>query len=203
MRTFALWSATALIIAALACTRGDSAREWREIITMKKNIDSAVSPGQRYAFRQHYADALSHFVEKNPDNHAAEKAYADVCLDFAQDLVAIGRIEESLPYFRLAVAYSQSATARAELKQALLHRKIDHDELGTIPPEMTADEVQNRLGVPRPGWKRPTGTNGEIWYYPTESGGLATVFFVQSRVVATDYGAVQDPAKTEDVADIK
>ncbi len=185
-----------LSISVLCCTRSDSARGWREINAMKLAIDGAASPGQRYAFRQHYADALTQFVEANPDHHAAKRAYAEACLGLARELVAIGRIEESLPYFHHSIAHAPSAEARAELKHAMEHRRIDHDELGTATLGMSSDEVKRRLGTPRPGWRKQAGTSGgESWYYTAESGGLATVFLVDGKVVSTDYGASHEVAE--------
>src|SRR5436190_6150600 len=101
------------VLLAFACAGEDSAdnsREWLHVLRHKK---AAAAPNATPQQKQVYADSLGAFVQKHPTHSRARTVYEHIQLDFANELAALGRYQDSVRFYR-AVLVHDPANADAQ-----------------------------------------------------------------------------------------
>jgi hypothetical protein len=188
---FSTVPATLLLLFAAACAdrgaQSDHQTEWRDVLRHKQ---AAVAPNARPEHKQAYADSVRAFVEKHPDHGRAREVWQRLQLEFANDLAAMGRHQDSIRFYRAVLAHDPSnAEATRGLAMAVDHLAVTREKLLTLEKGMSHREVANILGKPMPGWsaknERPEATV-EAWYYRTRDGGVAGVYFRDGKVFAAE-----------------
>lgn len=165
----------------------DHQAEWRDVLQQKK---AAVSPQANVHAKQMYADALAAFVRRHPGHGRARQVYERIQLEFANDLAALGRYQDSIRFYRAVLASDpQNAEARHGFQTAVDRLAVTHEKLLAVEIGMSRKQVAHLLGKPIPGWtvtnERPSATI-EAWYYRTTTGGLAAVYFRDGDVFAAE-----------------
>ena len=188
---FSTVPATLLLLFAAACAdrgaQSDHQTEWRDVLRHKR---AAVAPNARPEHKQAYADSVRAFVEKHPDHGRAREVWQRLQLEFANDLAAMGRHQDSIRFYRAVLAHDPSnADASRGLAMAVDHLAVTRDKLLALEKGMSHREVANLLGKPMPGWsvknERAEATV-EAWYYRTRDGGVAAVYFRDGKVFAAE-----------------
>jgi hypothetical protein len=184
-------AATALLLLATAC--GDSPQttanesEWLRVLHVKK---AAVAQNASPVARQVYADSLAAFVQQHPQHSRAREVYQHIQLDFANELVAIGRYQDSVRFYRSILANDpHNQRALDGMKLAIDRLSISHQRLTTLQRGMTQHEVAKLLGKPIPGWtakSRRRDATLESWYYRRQDGGIAAIHFRDGKVFAAE-----------------
>jgi hypothetical protein len=165
----------------------DHQAEWRDVLQRKKaaRTDTA-SP----ASRQVYADSLSAFVRRHPNHSRAREVYQHIQLQFADELVAIGRYQDAIRFYRSVLAHNpRSVEARQGLILAMDRLAITREKLLALEKGMSHRQVAQVLGKPIPGWTVATNRRGakmEAWYYRTTTGSVAGVYFRDGKVFAAE-----------------
>ena len=180
----------ALIIAA-ACAREtvepDHQSEWREVLQQKK---AAVAAEASVAQKQVYADSVAAFVRRHPNHSRGREVYQYLQLEFADDLIRLGRFQDAIRFYRAVLTNDPSnEKANKGLAIAMDHLAVSREKLEQLEKGMSHRQVAGLLGKPIPGWtvKHPRrGTALEAWYYRTTSGGLAGVYFRDGEVFAAE-----------------
>ncbi len=180
---------TVLITTAcgIAPDNPDHQAEWRDVLRHKK---AAVSPQATPQAKQVYADALSAFVRKHPGHSRARQVYERIQLEFANELAALGRYQDSIRFYRAVLTSDpENSEARHGMQAAVDRLAVTHEKLLAIEIGMTKKQVAHLLGKPIPGWtvtnERPSATI-DAWYYRTTGGGLAAVYFRDGEVFAAE-----------------
>lgn len=190
MRVFVLVSALLTLFAAGCGNRGaqpDHQAEWRNVLQHKKAAASAeATPHQK----QLYADSVRAFVEKHPHHGRAREVWTRIQIEFANDLAAVGRYQDSIRFYRAALMHDPTnELARRGMGAAMAKLAVTREKLLTLEKGMSHREVASILGKPIPGWtatnKRP-GTTMEAWYYRMSNGSLAAVYFRNGKVLAAE-----------------
>jgi hypothetical protein len=188
---FATVPATLLLLFAVACAdRGvqpDHQTEWQDVLRHKK---AAVAADARPEQKQVYADSLRAFVQKHPDHGRAREVWQRLQLEFADDLAAMGRYQDSIRFYRAVLSHDPTnAYASQALAGAVERLAVTREKLLTLEKGMSHREVVSILGKPMPGWsakhKRPEAMF-EAWYYRTRGGGVAGVYFRDGKVFAAE-----------------
>jgi hypothetical protein len=183
--------ATLLLLIAAACAdrtaQPDHQTEWRDVLRHKK---AAVAPDARPEQKQAYADSVRAFVEKHPDHSRGREVWQRLQLEFADELAALGRHQDSIRFYRAVLAHDPSnAEASRGLATAVERLAVSRDKLLALQKGMSHRQVASILGKPMPGWstrnKRPEATF-EAWYYRTRGGGVAGVYFREGKVFAAE-----------------
>jgi hypothetical protein len=188
---FSTVPATLLLLLAGACAdrnvQPDHQTEWRDVLRHKQ---AAVAPDARPEQKQAYADSVRAFVEKHPDHGRGREVWQRLQLEFADDLAAMGRHQDSIRFYRAVLAHDPAnAHAGRALALALERLEVTREKLLTLEKGMSHREVASILGKPMPGWsaknERPEATF-EAWYYRTRGGGVAGVYFRDGKVFAAE-----------------
>jgi len=188
---FSTVAATLLLLFAVGCAdRGaqpDRQTEWRDVLRHKK---AAVAPDARPEHKQAYADSVRAFVEKHPDHGRAREVWQRLQLEFAEDLAALGRHQDSIRFYRAVLAHDpKNQQATRGLASAMESLAVSREKLLALEKGMSHREVASILGRPMPGWSaknaRPEATI-EAWYYRTRDGGVAAVYFRDGKVFAAE-----------------
>jgi len=154
-----------VVLLVLACCAGDdsvdNSREWLHVLRHKK---AAVAPNATPQQKQVYADSLGAFVQKHPAHSRAREVYMRIQVDFANELAALGRYQDSVRFYRAVLA----------------HDPVSRDKLLQLEKGMSQRQVAHILGKPIPGWTARVERRDsvmEAWYYRKTDGGIAGVYF--------------------------
>lgn len=190
MRYFAFVFAAVLLVAG--CNRGagdqpDHHAEWRDVLRHKQ---AAASPDAPPQVRQVYADSVAAFLQKHPNHGRAREVWQRIQLEFADDLSAMGRYQDSIRFYRAVLAHDPAnEQAQRGLNASADRLAVTRDKLLLLEKGMSKREVAGILGRPIPGWterKERRETTVEAWYYRTRTGGIAGVYFRDGRVFAAE-----------------
>lgn len=190
VRVFALVSALAAL-ATLGCgandTQPDHQAEWRDVLRHKK---AALTTGASAQQKQIYADSVRAFVGKHPSHGRAREVWQRIQLEFARDLASMGRYQDSIRFYRAALAHDPAnEEATRGLADALQRLAVTRERLLSLGKGMSHRDVAALLGKPVPGWtatNRRPGVTMEAWYYRMQGGGLAAVYFRNGKVLAAE-----------------
>jgi hypothetical protein len=179
-----------VILFSLACapeTPGpDHQTEWRNVLEQKKAAASDATPQSKQA----YADSLAAFVRKHPNHSRAREVYHRVQLEFAGELMALGRHQDAIRFYRSVLTHdATNPVAQRGLTEAAERLAISQEKLEQLEKGMSHRQVAGILGKPIPGWtvkKRHRGLTVEAWYYRTTAGGIAGVYFRDGEVFAAE-----------------
>lgn len=164
----------------------DHQAEWRDVLQRKKAAAAAANPDAKQA----YADSVSAFVRRHPNHSRAREVYHAIQLQFADELVYLGRYQDAIRFYRAVLSHDpRSAEARRGMALAIDRLAVTREKLLTLEKGMTRRQVANVLGKPIPGWTVATkrrGTEMEAWYYRTTTGGVAGVYFREGKVFAAE-----------------
>jgi len=179
-----------IVLLSLACAGddpNDNSREWLHVLRHKK---AAVAPNATPQQKQVYADSLGAFVQAHPTHGRAREVYQRIQIDFANELVSLGRYQDAVRFYR-AVLLRDPANADAQrgLADAVAHLAITRDKLLRLERGMSQREVARILGRPIPGWTSRLERRDsvvEAWYYRKVDGGVAGVYFRDGELLAAE-----------------
>lgn len=187
MRVFAL---VAIVLVA-ACGGGnaepDHQAEWRNVLDHKR---AANAPDAGPQHKQVYADSVRAFVVRHPDHGRAREVWETMQLEFADELVQLGRNQDAIRVYRAVLSHEPANEhARSGLALAASRLAVSREKLMQIRKGMSHREVAKVLGKPIPGWtdeRRRREATIDAWYYRTRSGGIAAVYFRDGKVFAAE-----------------
>lgn len=190
MRSHALLLVTAALVFAscgAGSDRGDLQTDWQHVLSRKK---AAAAPTASTREKQIYADTLGAFVAKHPTHSRARAVYQRIQLDFASELVSLGRYQNAVHVYRSLLSNEpDNEEALRGLSAALDRLAVTRQKLAALEKGMSQRQVAQILGKPVPGWnvrnKRDDSVN-ESWYYRTVDGGIAGVYFRDGVVFAAE-----------------
>ncbi|HEY5610875.1 MAG TPA: tetratricopeptide repeat protein [Thermoanaerobaculia bacterium] len=184
----------AFLLLVIACARQPESaevREWLSVLDRKSDARRAADGENAVMAQQAYADALVAFVARYPTHHRARKAYEEVQLEYARGLVEREDYDRAVAVYENLIARNpEHEGAQEELIRARDLRHVTPAELEQVRTGMSPDEVRAILGDPPRGWTKTShrGPRAEIsWYYPRVDRRAALVFFVNGKVVRTEY----------------
>lgn len=164
----------------------DHQTEWRKVLEQKKAASFDTTPQAKQA----YADSLAAFVRKHPNHSRAREVYHRVQLEFADELMALGRHQDALRFYRSVLTHdATNRVAQQGLTQAAERLAISQEKLEKLEKGMSHRQVAGILGKPIPGWTvktRHRGLTVEAWYYRTTAGGIAGIYFRDGEVFAAE-----------------
>ena len=180
-----------VILLLLQCSgapaRPDHQSEWRDVLRHKKAAESPAASTQQ---KQVYADSLSAFLGRHPDHGRAREVYHRIQLEFARDLASMGRHQDAIRFYRAVLtAQPKNEEAKRGLAESIDKLAVSRQKLLTVEVGMSRGEVASILGKPIPGWtsrNENSGTDYEAWYYRTNTGGIAAVYFRDGEVLAAE-----------------
>lgn len=179
-----------LTVVAASCGGGESVdhqAEWRDVLEHKR---AAAAPDASPDHKQVYADSVRAFVQKHPGHGRAREVWERIQLEFANDLAAAGRYQDSIRFYRAILVHDPDHDeARRGLAVAASRLAVSHDDLAALQKGMSHRHVAAILGKPMPGWSvktRRAGTTFEAWYYRTRRGDVAGVYFRDGKVIAAE-----------------
>jgi tetratricopeptide (TPR) repeat protein len=189
MRRPLLVCAAALVLAS--CGAGtdsaESQRDWLHVLSRKK---AAAAPSATTSAKQAYADTLGAFVQKHPQHARARTVYQRIQLDFANELASLGRYQDAIRFYRaVAAADPQNEEATRGLANAVDRLAVSKKKLLALEKGMSQHDVAQLLGKPIPGWKAKSERRDpaiEAWYYRTQEGGVAGVYFRDGELFAAE-----------------
>ena len=192
MSRLALSAFAALLL--LGCGVGsdpnDPQRDWMHVLNRKKAASSSTASVRE---KQVYADSLGAFVQRHPTHNRARAVYQRIQLDFAHELVSLGRYQDAIRFYRAVLATdATNSEARDGLALAADRLTVTRLKLLSLEKGMSQKAVAQLLGKPIPGWKVTTDRGDaviESWYYRTTEGGIAGVYFRDGVVFAADANA--------------
>ena len=168
-------------------TSDDPSSEWLHVLRHKK---AAVAPAATAREKQVYADTLGAFVQRHPQHSRAREVYQNIQLDFAADLVAAGRYQDAIRFYRAVLASDpRNETAARGLRDAVDHLAVTREKLLALEKGMSQRDVARMLGKPIPGWTKTNELREatiDSWYYQTTSGGVAGVYFRDGKLFAAE-----------------
>ncbi|HEX8408392.1 MAG TPA: hypothetical protein VF883_05980 [Thermoanaerobaculia bacterium] len=188
---FSTVPATLLLLFVTACAergvQADHQSEWRDVLRHKS---AAVAADAKPEHKQLYADSVRTFVQKHPEHKRAREVWHHLQLEFADDLVEMGRHQDAIRIYRAVLAHdNENEHASRALAVAAGRLAVSRDKLLELRKGMSARNVATLLGKPMPGWsvknERPEATI-EAWYYRTRGGGVAAVYFREGKVFAAE-----------------
>ena len=190
VRVFAIVWALGMAALCSGCAGGegeaDRQAEWREVLQHKK---AAAEPGAPPERRQVWADSVRGFAEKHPEHTRAKEVWMRIQIEFADDLMAIGRTHQAIRFYRSVLQHDpRNERALSGWRAAAGKLVISREKLAAITPRMRQREVAAALGHPMPGWTQRLERRGsvfEAWYYRTARG-VAAVHFREGRVIAAE-----------------
>jgi tetratricopeptide (TPR) repeat protein len=188
MRPFA---AILVFLALSSCAadvpQADHQTEWRDVLQRKR---AAIATQASAMHKQAYADSLAAFVQKHPSHDRAREVYQRMQLEFADELMTLGRFEDAMRFYRAVLARDPSSVAaQAGVADAAERLAISREKLERLEKGMTHGEVAGLLGRPIPGWsvkKQHRDLTVEAWYYKTTAGGIAGVYFREGEVIGAE-----------------
>jgi hypothetical protein len=180
-----------LLFLVMACAeeapQPDHQTEWRDVLQQKKK---AVAAEASTMHKQAYADSLASFVRRHPHHSRAREVYHHIQLEFADELVSLGRHQDAIRFYRSVLAHDETNTAAQRgLTEAAGRLAITIDKLEQLEKGMSHRDVAALLGKPIPGWtvkRRHRGIAVEAWYYRTTAGGIAGIYFRDGEVFAAE-----------------
>jgi hypothetical protein len=180
-----------LAVVIAACARQtpdrDHQSEWRQVLQQKK---TAVAAEASLSQKQVYADSVAEFVRRHPDHGRAREVYHRLQIEFADDLMAFGRFQDAVRFYRAVLTADPSnEAARKGLETALDRLAVTREKLERLEKGMSHRQVAGILGRPIPGWtvkSNRRGTAIEAWYYRTTTGSIAAVYFRDGAVFAAE-----------------
>ena len=165
----------------------DHQTEWRDVLQQKKK---AVAAEASTTHKQAYADSLAAFVRRHPNHSRAREVYHHIQLEFADELMALGRHQDAIRFYRSVLSHDQTnRAAQRGLTDAAGRLAITIEKLEQLEKDMSHRDVAGLLGKPIPGWtarRRHRGIAVEAWYYRTTAGGVAGVYFRDGKVFAAE-----------------
>jgi hypothetical protein len=179
------------VLVLLAACGGDANsaldRDWLQVLHHKK---VATSPSASPQQKQIYADTLGAFVQQHPQHSRARAVYERIQLDFARELASLGRYQDSIRFYRAVLTHDpDNAEAAKGVAYAVEHLAVPHSKLFALEKGMSEHQVAQLLGKPIPGWtskhERSDVVN-ESWYYRTNEGGIAGIYFRDGLLVAAE-----------------
>jgi hypothetical protein len=180
----------AILVLLASCSgddRGDNSREWLHVLGHKK---AAVAPNATPQQKQAYADSLGAFVRKNPSHSRARELYERIQIDFANELAALGRYQDSVRFYRAVLAHdSTNPDARRGMADAVAHLAVSRAKLLQLERGMSQRQVAHILGKPIPGWTARVERRDsvvEAWYYRKIDGGIAGVYFRDGQLLVAE-----------------
>ena len=177
------------VLLMAACSDGGGAldHDWLRVLHHKK---AALSPQASQREKQVYADTLGAFVQQHPQHSRARQVYQRIQLDFARELAAIGRYQDSIRFYRAVLANDPAnAEAARGVADAVDRLAVPRPKLLALEKGMSQRQVAQLLGKPIPGWtsKHDRGdVVNESWYYRTSEGGVAGVYFRDGVLLAAE-----------------
>lgn len=181
----------AAVLVLLAACGGDANsaldRDWLQVLHHKK---VAAAPSASPQQKQIYADTLGAFVQQHPQHSRARAVYERIQLDFARELGSLGRYQDSIRFYRAVLTHDpDNAEAAKGVAYAVEHLAVPHSKLFALEKGMSEHQVAQLLGKPIPGWtskhERSDVVN-ESWYYRTNEGGIAGIYFRDGLLVAAE-----------------
>jgi hypothetical protein len=180
-----------LAFVAAACGAGgdssDHSREWLHVLRHKK---AAVAPNATPQQKQVYADSVGAFVQKHPTHSRAREVYQRIQLDFADELAALGRYQDSVRFYRAVLSHDPgNAAAQRGMADAVARLAIPSEKLLALEKGMSQRQVANVLGKPIPGWTARAERRDSVvdaWYYRKTDGGIAGVYFRDGELFAAE-----------------
>ena len=180
-----------VVLLVLACCAGDdsvdNSREWLHVLRHKK---AAVAPNATPQQKQVYADSLGAFVQKHPAHSRAREVYMRIQVDFANELAALGRYQDSVRFYRAVLAHEPgNPDAQRGMAGAVAHLAVSRDKLLQLEKGMSQRQVAHILGKPIPGWTEAVERRDsvvEAWYYRKTDGGVAGVYFRDGELFAAE-----------------
>jgi tetratricopeptide (TPR) repeat protein len=165
----------------------DHQAEWREVLVHKA---SAIAPDAEPDAKQRFADSVRTFLQRHPDHGRAREVWQQLQLQFADDLAGLGRHQDAMRYYQEVLALDpENEEARIGAETASERVAISRGKLLQLEKGMTGRDVMALLGQPLPGWTtendRPEA-KFEAWYYRTQTGTIAGVYFRDGRVFAAE-----------------
>jgi hypothetical protein len=181
-----------IVLAAVSCSGGnrdaaDNPSEWLHVLRHKQ---AATAPNAPVKAKQVYADTLGAFVLRHPMHSRAREVYRFIQLDFARELVSLGRYQDAVHIYRAVLVHDPKNVAALRcLNDAVDHLAVSHEKLMALEKGMSQNDVARLLGKPIPGWQvrndRPD-TTIESWYYRRIGGGVAGVYFRDGVLFAAE-----------------
>lgn len=165
----------------------DHQAEWREVLQQKP---AAIAAQASTEHKQAYADSLASFVRRHPNHGRAREVYHRIQIEFADELMALGRYQDALRFYR-AVLERDPGNPEAEegVSRAAERLAVSREKLEQLEKGMSHRDVADLLGRPIPGWtvkKEHRDVTMEAWYYRTTAGGVAGVYFREGRVIGAE-----------------
>lgn len=181
----------ALALVAAACAADDPSdagrADWLSVLHHKK---AAAAPSASPEQKQVYADSVAAFVRKHPDHGRARQVYQHIQLDFARELVALGRYQDAIRFYRAVLEHDPTnEKALRGSREAADHLAVSREKLLALQKGMSQKDVARLLGKPIPGWTRRTSRREstiEAWYYRTTEGSVAGVYFRDGELFAAE-----------------
>ena len=178
----------ALLAAACGGSKGpDHTAEWLRILEQKKAALSASATPQQ---KQAYADALAGFLDRHPTHGRAREVYQRLQLDFAHELVSLGRDRDAIRFYRAVLAHDpHNADALQGITIAVDHLSVSREKLLALQKGMSQHDVVKLLGKPIPGWSVRTERRDSVvdsWYYRKSDGTIAGVYFRDGELFAAE-----------------
>jgi hypothetical protein len=176
-----------LSVACGASKTADNTSEWLGVLRHKK---AAVAPAASARQKQIYADSVATFVERNPGHSRAHEVYQHLQLDFARELVSLGRYHEAIRFYRAILSHDpRNVDALRGISLAMDRLAVSRDKLLALEKGMSQRDVIHLLGKPIPGWTLTTERRDcvvESWYYRKIDGGVAGVYFRDGELFAAE-----------------
>jgi hypothetical protein len=179
-----------VVLLCFACAgddANDNSREWLHVLRHKK---AAVAPNATPQQKQAYADSLGAFVQKHPTHSRAREVYQRIQIDFANELAALGRYQDSVRFYRAVLAHDPAnADAQRGMADAVAHLAISREKLLQLEKGMSQRQVAHILGKPIPGWTARVERHDsviEAWYYRKVDGGVAGVYFRDGELLVAE-----------------
>jgi tetratricopeptide (TPR) repeat protein len=165
----------------------DHQAEWREVLVHKA---AAIAPDAEADAKQRFADSVRTFLQRHPDHGRAREVWQQLQLQYAADLAGVGRHQDAMRYYQQILALDpENEDARLGAEIAAERVAVSRGKLLQLEKGMTGDAVLALLGQPLPGWTtenvRPEA-KFEAWYYRTQGGSIAGVYFRDGRVFAAE-----------------
>ncbi len=179
-----------LTLLAASCGANDGpdhSVEWLRVLNRKK---AAVTSTASQVQKQVYADTLAAFVDTHPTHGRAREVYQHLQLDFARELLTLGRYRDAIRFYRAVLSHDpHNAEALRGISTAVDHLAVSHDKLLALQKGMSQHDVVQLLGKPIPGWSVRTERRDSVvesWYYRKNDGGVAGVYFRDGELFAAE-----------------